>query len=77
MDTLHVLTEVITRGNTNRLQEATNRLLKEFIWSILLQEGVPNTGPNQKEVGSSHEGKTAYFVLDVKGGNKGLTCTFS
>ena len=30
---------------------------------------------NQKEVGCNHEGKTAHFVLVVKGSNGGQTCT--
>ena len=76
MDTLHMLTKLITRANTWRLQEATNGLVKEFIWATLLQEGAPNVGLNQKEVGNSHEGKIAYFLLEVKGGNEGQTCNF-
>ena len=31
----------------------------------------PNVCQNQKEVGSNHEGKTAHFVLEVKGSNGG------
>ena len=30
----------------------------------------------KKDVGSNHEGKTAHFVLEVKGSNGGQMCTF-
>ena len=66
----------ITRANVRRLQEATNELVKEFIWAISLQEEVPNTCLNQKDVGSSQEGKAAHFVLEVEEGNEGEMCTF-
>ena len=66
MDTLHMLTEPIREANARRLQEETNGLIKEFIYTTLLYEGAPNVCQNQKEVGSNHEGKMAHFVLELK-----------
>ena len=75
MDTLHMLTEPIRKANARRLQEETNGLIKEFIYANLLEEGAPNVCQNQKEVGRNHEGKTAHFVLVVKGSSGGQMCT--
>ena len=75
MDTLHMLTEPIRKANARRLQEETNGLIKEFIYATLLQEGAANVCQNEKEVCSNHEGKTAHFVLEVKGSNGGQMCT--
>ena len=66
----------IISANARRLLEATNGLLKESIQAIPLQEEAPNTYPNQKEVSTSQEDKTAYFMLEVKGCNEGQMCTF-
>ena len=46
-------------------------LIIEFIYASLLLEGAPNVCQNQNKVGSNHEGKTAHFVLEVKGSNGG------
>ena len=75
IDTLHMLTESIRKANARRLQEETNRLIKEFIYATLLKEGAPNVCQNQKEVGSNHGGKMAHFVLEVKRSNGGQMCT--
>ena len=48
IDILHILTEPIARANAMRLQEATNGLVKKFIWDTLLQEGVQTIGSNKK-----------------------------
>ena len=69
-------TEPITRAIARRLKKAIYGFLNESIQAIPLQEEAPNADPNQKEAGTNYEGKAAYFVLEVKGGNDGQTFTF-
>ena len=71
MNTFQMSTGPIIRANICWLQEATNRLLKEFIKDISLEEEARNAYPNLKEVGMNYEGKATLFVLEVKGGNEG------
>ena len=71
-----MLTEPIRKANARRLQEETNGLIKELFMPLYYKKGgVPNVCQNQKEVDSNHEGKTAHFVLEVKGSNGGQMCT--
>ena len=64
------------RAIARTLKEATNGFLNEPNYAIPLQEEAPNADPNQKEAGTNYEGKPAYFVLKIKGGNEGQIFTF-
>ena len=46
-----------------------------YLCHSTISRGATNVCLNQKEVGSNHEGKTAHFVLEVKGSNGGQMCT--
>ena len=71
-----MLTKPIRKANARRLQEETNGLIKELFMPLYYKKGgAQNVCQNQKDVGSNHEGKTAHFVLEVKGSNGGQLCT--
>ena len=67
--------EPITRARAQKLQDAINRLVKEFIWANPAVEKEPTMDQSSKECNSIKDGqKVLNIILAIEGNDQGIFC---